>query len=59
MRAIADDAVRASKAARRQRERRPRAASSAPDLLPAEIWHPDGSTEVVYPPDRMFPVEEW
>jgi len=63
MRAIADDAVRASKVARRQRERRLRVVSGErPDLLSVE---PDAAdilrriSEELPPHERMFPVEEW
>ncbi len=65
MRAIADDAVRSSKRARRQRERRFRVIQGGrPDLLPAEPWDcgddpASDSADNLQPHERMFPVEEW
>lgn len=63
MRAIADGAVRASKAARRQRERRLRVAPEARgDLLPVEPDETDRFRQIgadTPPHERMFPVEEW
>ncbi|MFD2252748.1 putative transposase [Pseudochelatococcus lubricantis] len=63
MRAIADGAVRTSKAARRQRERRLRVAPEARgDLLPVEPDEVDRLRQVsedLPPHERMFPVEEW
>jgi putative transposase len=65
MRAIADDAVRSSKRARRQRERRFRVIqggrsdlppSGAPDAQDDPVA--DGPNEL-QPHERMFPVEEW
>jgi putative transposase len=62
MRAIADDAVRATKTVRRQRERRRRVVSPAlcePAVelnpkKPARFGEADASLE-----DRIFPFEEW
>jgi len=63
MRAIADDAVRASKTARRQRERRLRVVPGGrSDLLPVELDEADTLRQIseeVQPHERMFPVEEW
>lgn len=63
MRAIADGAVHASKAARRQRERRLRVAPEGRgDLLPVEPDEVDRLRQVsenLPPHERMFPVEEW
>ncbi|MGE3743703.1 MAG: Mu transposase C-terminal domain-containing protein [Geminicoccaceae bacterium] len=63
MRAIADDAVRASKTARRQRERRLRVVPGGrSDLLPVESDEADmlrQISEELQPHERMFPVEEW
>lgn len=64
MRAIADDAVLASKTARRQRERRMRIvpATERPDLLPVELDEAETlrqASEELQPHERMFPVEEW
>lgn len=63
MRAIADGAVRASKAARRQRERRLRVvAGGRRDLLPVEPDEADRFRQIAEdlpPHERMFPVEEW
>lgn len=63
MRAIADDAVRASKTARRQRERRLRVVPGGrSDLLPVEPDEADmlrQISEELQPHERMFPVEEW
>ncbi|MGH6643735.1 MAG: Mu transposase C-terminal domain-containing protein, partial [Bradyrhizobium sp.] len=63
MRAIADGAVRASKAARRQRERRLRVAlEGRGDLLPIEPDEVDRFRQIAEslpPHERMFPVEEW
>lgn len=63
MRAIADGAVRSSKAARRQRERRLRAAPKGRgDLLPIEPDETDRLRQIgedLPPHERMFPVEEW
>jgi putative transposase len=65
MRAIADDAIRSSKRARRQRERRFRVIqggrsdlppSGAPDAQDDPVA--DGPNEL-QPHERMFPVEEW
>lgn len=62
MRAIADDAVRASKAARRQRERRLRVIDggipgSAPGIQ--DIAEKPDEANAEMPFERMFPVEEW
>jgi putative transposase len=64
MRTIADDAVLASKAARRQRERRKRIvpAEERSDLLPVETDEADNFrplSKELEPHERMFPVEEW
>lgn len=64
MRAIADDAVLASKTARRQRERRMRIAPAdeRSDLLPVEPDEADTFRQInkeLQPHERMFPVEEW
>jgi putative transposase len=63
MRAIADGAVRASKAARRQRERRLRVAPEGRGgLLPVEPDEADRFRQIgedLPPHERMFPVEEW
>src|SRR5229473_3536806 len=63
MRAITDDAVLASKTARRQRERRLRVATPGrPDLLPVEPDEADTFREIsekLQPHERMFTVEEW
>jgi putative transposase len=65
MRAIADDAVRSSKRARRQRERRFRVIQGGrPDLLPVEACDAreeltSNSADELQPYERMFPVEEW
>lgn len=64
MRAIADDAVLASKTARRQRERRRRIepAEERSDLLPVEPDEADTfrqASQELQPHERMFPVEEW
>ena len=63
MRAIADDAVRASKTARRQRERRLRVVPGGrSDLLPVEPDEADTLRQIreeLPPHERMFPVEEW
>ena len=63
MRTIADDAVLASKTARRQRERRLRVATSGrPELLPVEPDEADTFREIskkLQPHERMFTVEEW
>jgi putative transposase len=63
MRVIADGAVRASKAARRQRERRLRVvAGGRRDLLPVELDEADRFRQIAEdlpPHERMFPVEEW
>ncbi|HXZ08160.1 MAG TPA: Mu transposase C-terminal domain-containing protein, partial [Paraburkholderia sp.] len=65
MRAIADEAVRTSKRARRQRERRFRVIQGGrPDPAPVESC--DARDELasdladqLQPHERMFPVEEW
>lgn len=63
MRTIADGAVRASKTARRQRERRPHAVvEGRSDLLPIEHDEADRFRQInegLAPHERMFPVEEW
>lgn len=63
MRMIADGAVRASKTARRQRERRPHAVvEGRSDLLPIEHDEADRFRQInegLAPHERMFPVEEW
>ncbi|HLQ58429.1 MAG TPA: Mu transposase C-terminal domain-containing protein [Gemmatimonadales bacterium] len=63
MRAIADDAILASKTARRQRERRRRVATPGrSDLLPVEPDEADTFREIsekLQPHERMFTVEEW
>jgi hypothetical protein len=64
MRTIADDAVLASKTARRQRERRKRImpAEERSDLLPVEPDEGDNFRSLskeLQPHERMFPVEEW
>lgn len=63
MRAIADEAVRASKAARRQRERRLQLIDGGrtdPQSLPApEIVETPDAPNAQKPFERMFPVEEW
>ncbi|MFB9269901.1 Mu transposase C-terminal domain-containing protein [Bradyrhizobium erythrophlei] len=64
MRTIANDAVLASKTARRQRERRKSivTASQRSDLLPVEIDETDAFRQVskdLQPHEQMFPVEEW
>lgn len=63
MRAIADDAILASKTARRQRERRPRTGPGGrSDLLPVEPDELDTFRQIseeLQPHERMFPVEEW
>jgi putative transposase len=66
MRAIADDAVRSSKRARRQRERRFRVIQGGRSALPpagAPDVHDDpviaDGTNELQPHERMFPVEEW
>lgn len=63
MRTIADGAVRSSKAARRQRERRLRAVPEGRgDLLPIEPDETDRFRQIgedLPPHERMFPVEEW
>ncbi|MGD9884895.1 MAG: Mu transposase C-terminal domain-containing protein [Geminicoccaceae bacterium] len=63
MRAIADDAVRASKTARRQCERRLRVVPGGrSDLLPVEPDEADTLRQIsegLQPHERMFPVEEW
>ncbi|MGY4315330.1 transposase [Bradyrhizobium sp. JR3.5] len=64
MRKIADDAVLASKTARRQHERRRRIvpASERTDLLPVELDAGDTLEQIgkeLQPHERMFPVEEW
>ena len=64
MRAIADEAVRSSKRARRQRERHLRIIPGGTDLSPVGARDAE-SASVVDPPDpqqpheRMLPVEEW
>jgi putative transposase len=64
MRTIANDAVLASKTARRQRERRKRIAPAGErsDLLPVELDAVDTLEQIsqdLQPHERMFPVEEW
>ncbi len=62
MRVITDDALLASKTARRQHERRLRAPAAIKELMPCEEWQPDvagGPIEPLQPHERMFPVEEW
>lgn len=65
MRAIADDAVRSSKRARRQRERRFRVIQGGRSDLPPAGARKAEDDPVADPPDnlqpheRMFPVEEW
>lgn len=65
MRTIADDAVRTSKRARRQRERRFHVIEGGrPDLLSVEAWTVEGEPAAnpsgeLQPHERMFPVEEW
>ncbi|UPJ49610.1 transposase [Bradyrhizobium sp. 200] len=64
MRTIANDAVLASKTARRQRERRKSIvpASERSDLLPVELDAVDTLEQIskdLQPHERMFPVEEW
>ncbi|WP_354079432.1 Mu transposase C-terminal domain-containing protein [Bradyrhizobium sp. S3.5.5] len=64
MRTIANDAVLASKTARRQRERRKSIvpAGGCSDLLPIDVDEADAfqpASEDLQPHERMFPVEEW
>jgi putative transposase len=64
MRAIADDAVMASKAARRQRERRLRViqgdrGESPRDVFRVEELDATVEPDPLQPHERMFPVEEW
>ena len=64
MRAIADEAVMASKVARRQRERRLRVIQggreeSPRELLPVEEFNVLVEPDALQPHERMFPVEEW
>lgn len=63
MRTIADGAVRASKTARRQRERRLHAVvEGRSNLLPIEHDEADRFRQInegLAPHERMFPVEEW
>jgi len=65
MRAIADDAVRTSKRARRQRERRFRVIQGGQSETPSVIGKAQDHGPVfdeantVQPHERMFPVEEW
>lgn len=63
MRAIADDAVRASKTARRRRERRLRVGPGGRSgLLPVEPDETDTLRQIseeLQPHERMFRVEEW
>jgi len=64
MRAIADEAVRVSKMARRQRERRLRVIDGgrtvAPsDSQPEQTERSDDPTGEKLPFEHMFPVEEW
>jgi putative transposase len=64
MRTIADEAVMASKAARRQRERRLRVIQGARGESPRDVFRVeelDAATEpdTLQPHERMFPVEEW
>jgi putative transposase len=65
MRAIADQAVRASKVTRRQRERRLRliqggkAAASPPDAPVEQAHSEEEEIDTRQPWERMLPVEEW
>jgi len=65
MRAIADDAVRTSKRARRQRERRFRVIQGGQSETPSVIGKAQDHGPVfdeantLQPHERMFPVEEW
>lgn len=64
MRAIADDAVRSSKRARRQRERRFRVIQGGQSALPIEDRGAEAEpvadpADGLQPHERMFPVEEW
>jgi putative transposase len=63
MRRIADEAVQASKAARRQRERRPRPRQGVASDRPAiadKTGNPDAAPgERLQPHERMLPFEEW
>jgi putative transposase len=62
MRAIADEAVLASKAARRQRERRLRVIQGGrpePTVAEREKERADPPDDGLQPHERMFPVEEW
>jgi putative transposase len=65
MRAIADEAVRSSKRARRQRERRFRVIQGGRSDVPAaaardaEDTPPSDPPDNLQPHERMFPVEEW
>lgn len=64
MRTIANDAVLASKTARRQRERRKSIvhAGERSDLLPVELDAVNTLEQIskdLQPHERMFPVEEW
>jgi putative transposase len=64
MRAIADEAVRASKTARRQRARRLRVIDGGRTVVPVDsepkqIEVPDDSATGQKPFEHMFPVEEW
>jgi len=65
MRAIADHAVRTSKRARRQRERRFRVIQGGQfEVAPVgrKAWEDDAAVDeadALQPHERMFPVEEW
>lgn len=62
MRSITDSAVIASKAARRQRERRLHAPIRPSDAFcstPPELTELPASAALLAPHERMFPVEEW
>ena len=63
MRAIADDAVHASKKARRQRARRllvaPAVQRGLPQEDPADTENCRKASEEQQPHERMFEVEEW
>ncbi len=60
MRSIADEAVLASKTARRQRERRLRLVSGGVEPDPSEALSPVDHVDADLPlQDRIFPFEEW
>lgn len=60
MRSIADEAVRASKTARRQRERRLRLVSGGVEPGPSAALSPIDHVDADLPlQDRIFPFEEW